>query len=144
MFLFNDIYKDIDWWYWLVTAVLLSVGLIAGEASAFYAAMGLTAVQGVHFYLRDPRLSAFPVQVRIGYLGLLILAQWPPLYFIYWIQFAGTWAMVLFAYCPLARILSLMPWNREQPFTWQLVLETALRPPVNGNIMHGLPEKAAG
>ena len=38
-----------------------------------------------------------------------------------------------------ARILSLMPWNRQEPFTLELLKRTVFSPPVRGNILQGLP-----
>lgn len=131
-------YRHISWWYWLATAPLLIAGL-SGRTEAFYYAMALTVMQWIHFGLRDRSLVSFPVQVRAGYLGLLLLGQWDPFYFIYYIQLAGTSAMVLFGYCPLARLLSLMPWNRREPFSLSLVKRTILSPPTRGSILQGLP-----
>jgi len=130
--------KDMSWWYWAATVPLLAAGLY-GYPQGFYAAMALTAFQCLHYYVRETRLAAFPVQVRVAYLGLLLVAQWQPLYWIYWVQLIGTTAMVLFNYCFLARCLSLMPWNRQQPFTGRLVLRTFFSAPVPGNILQGLP-----
>jgi hypothetical protein len=129
--------RDRGWWYWLVTDFGLVYGLL-GLPFGFAPVIGLTLVQCGHYLLRERRPGAFPVQVRLGYLGLLLLGQWPPLHFIYWIQLAGTSAMVCFDYCPLARFLSLMPWNRVEPFTLSLVWRTFLSRPVRGNILQGL------
>lgn len=63
-------------------------------------------------------------RLRPGHPGLL-LGQWPPLTFVYRIQLAGTTAMGCFDYCPLARILLLMPWNRTGPLTLPLVRRTS-------------------
>lgn len=131
-------YRHVSWWYWLATVPLLIVGL-TGRNEAFYYVMALTVVQWIHFALRDRSLVSFPVQVRMGYLGLLLLGQWDPFYFIYYIQLIGTSAMVLFGYCPLARFLSLMPWNRSEPFSLSLVKRTILSPPTRGSILQGLP-----
>jgi hypothetical protein len=131
-------YQDISWWYWSVTVPLLAIGL-TGYAEGFMAAAILTAVQVVHFYAREGSLMAFPVQVRMAYLGLLVLAQWPPFYWVYWLQLAGTTAMVLFSYCLLARVLSLMPWNRHEPFSLKFFVRTFFSAPVRGNILQGLP-----
>jgi hypothetical protein len=131
-------YQDISWWYWSVTVPLLAIGLM-GYAEGFMAAAILTAVQVVHFYAREGSLMAFPVQVRMAYLGLLVLAQWPPFYWVYWLQLAGTTAMVLFSYCLLARVLSLMPWNRHEPFSLKFFVRTFFSAPVRGNILQGLP-----
>jgi len=69
--------------------------------------------------------------------GLLIgsLGTIPPLDFIHWIQLAGTAAVVTVGYCPLARILVLMPWNRRRPLTAAQVRNTIVAPPVAGSIM---------
>lgn len=133
-------YRQVGWWYWLATVPLLIVGL-AGRTEAFYCAMALTVVQWIHFALRDRSLISFPAQVRAGYLCLLLLGQWDPFYFIYYIQLIGTSAMVMLGYCPLARFLSLMPWNRSEPFSFSLAKRTILSPPVHGSILQGLPPK---
>lgn len=126
--------KGIDWWYWLLTDVLLINGLVGGPGG-FAPVIGLTCVQLLHYLWREHSISAFPVQVRAGYLALLLSAQWPPLAFIYWIQLAGTTAMVVVGYCPLARILSLFPWNRSQSLTWRLVWWTFFSPPTRGSVL---------
>jgi hypothetical protein len=41
----------------------------------------------------------------------------------------GTTAQLLFGYCPMARMLQLMPWNRPTLPTWRDVVEVTLRPP---------------
>jgi hypothetical protein len=133
-------YQHASWWYWAATVPMLAAGLY-GYPQGFYAAMALCAVQVVHFYAREKALTAFPVQVRIAYLGLLVVAQWPLFYWVYWLQLVGTAAMVLFDYCLLARCLSLLPWNRDEPFTSKLVLRTFFSLPVEGNILQGLPAK---
>jgi hypothetical protein len=109
------------------------------ELPARAGAGDLTLVQAGHYLGRERSLHAFPVQVRLGYLGLLLLGLWPPLSFLYWIQLAGTSAMVCFDYCPLARFLSLMPWNRRETFTLSVLRRTFLSPPARGNILQGLP-----
>jgi len=80
-------------------------------------------------------MASFPSQVRIAYLGLLVAGLWLPLHFIYWIEFAGTSAMVLYGYCFMARCLSLLPFNRRLPFTISLLTRTFLSPPVKGTIV---------
>lgn len=130
--------KHVSWWYWLGADLLLLYGL-AGGTWGFAPVIVLCAVQALHFIARERSLAAFPVQVRLGYLGLLLFGLWEYGQFIYWIQLAGTTAMVLVDYCPLARFLSLMPWNRTRPFSWKLVARTFLSRPVKGSILQGLP-----
>ena len=47
--------------------------------------------------------------------------------------------MVLFQYCFLARYMSLMPWNKREPYSVSLLKRTFLSAPVSGNILQGLP-----
>jgi hypothetical protein len=56
------LYREISWWYWAVTTVLLIIGL-AGRFEAFYLATALSAIQVVHFRLSHGSFSTFPVQV---------------------------------------------------------------------------------
>jgi len=121
------------WWYWLVTVILLATGL-AGYFPAFYATIALCLVQVGHFRKRSGSWTSFPVQVRVAYLGLLLLALWEPLRWIFWIQLVGTTAMVTVDYCFLARCLSLLPWNRSEPLSWQRVWRTFFSAPVAGSV----------
>lgn len=130
--------RALSWWYWLVTVCLLTAGLM-GWSPGFLLAIGLTAFQMVHFLLRERSISAFPVQVRIGYFLLLLLAYPAPLHWLYWIPTIGTWAQIIFGYCTMARLVSLMPWNRQEAFTGSLLRRTFLSRPVRGNILQGLP-----
>lgn len=116
---------DLSWWYWLVTGVLLGAGLLGGPAGIFLA-MALCAVQVAHVLWLTQDLTALPVQVRIGYLAILIVGLWGPLQWIHWLLLAGNAVRVLFDYCLLGRILSLVPWNRWQSLSFPLVLRTFL------------------
>jgi hypothetical protein len=127
-------FKEMDWWYWLVTDGLL-IGGLAGWRWGAYPVIALTVIQAVHYLHREHRIAAFPVQVRLGYLLLLLLWTIPPLGFIHWVQLAGTTAVVTVGYCPLARILALMPWNRSRPLSAALVWNTIISSPVAGSIL---------
>ncbi len=131
-------YRSVSWWYWLITVGFLTAGLI-GYSEGFLLAIALTLIQLVHFTAREGSVTAFPVQVRLGYLLLLLIALPAPLQWIYWIPTIGTWAQVLFGYCTMARMVSLLPWNRKEGFSFGLVKRTFLSPPVRGNVLQGLP-----
>ncbi len=133
-------FNDVRRWYWLATAMLLA-GYVAGLHAAIFAAIALAAVQLVHFAARGRELAAFPVQVRAAYLVLLVAGLYPPLGFIHWVQLVGTWLMVLVGYCPLARALSLLPWNRRRPLSADLVRRTFLSPPVRGSIVDAINDR---
>jgi len=131
-------YKELSWWYWFVTACLLTGG-VAGYQIGFYLAIGLTVFQLIHFTIREHSITAFPVQVRFWYLVLLLVALPEPLQIIYWVPAVGTWAQVIFGYCAMARCVSLLPWNRDERFSVGLLKKTFFSPPVPGNIKQGLP-----
>lgn len=132
------LYREVSWWYWVATAALLMAGL-SGWSEAFHAATALSALQVLHFHRREGRLAAFPVQVRLAFTGLLLLAAWPPMHWLFWVPAIGTSAQVLFGYCLLARVLSLLPWNRREPLSGRLLWRTLSAPPVRGSILQGLP-----
>ncbi len=129
-------YKSIGWWYWLVTAILLTYGVF-GNPIGFMLAIGLTIFQLVHFLFREKSVSTFPVQVRFWYLVLLLIAWIEPLRWIYWIPCIGTWAQIIFGYCAMARIVSLLPWNQGEPFSLKLLLKTFFSRPVRGSVKQG-------
>lgn len=131
-------YRALSWWYWLVTVGLLTAG-VSGWPTGFLLAIGLTVVQLTHFTLRERSMTAFPIQVRLGYLSVLLIALPENLQVIYWIPTIGTWAQVLFGYCPMARMVSLLPWTRREAFSLGLLKRTFLSAPVRGNILQGLP-----
>lgn len=135
-------YKDTSWWYWLVTVCLLTAGL-AGYPQGFVLAIALTVVQLVHFGLRERSLTAFPMQVRFWYLILLLVSLPTPMQILYWVPMIGTWAQVIFGYCTMARLVSLLPWNRTEPWSASLVWRTFMARPVRGNILQGLPPASA-
>jgi hypothetical protein len=122
------------WWYWLAAGLALSAAL-AGWPPGLPLAFAAVGAQATHFALRERRLASFPVQVPLAYAALLALGLAGPLGLIHWMQLAGTWTRLIFDYCPLARIMSLLPWNRRAPLTWSLVKRTFLTPPVKGSFL---------
>jgi hypothetical protein len=131
-------YKQINWWYWFATACVLTVG-VTGYQIGYVLAIGLSAVQLVHFTLREQSLTAFTVQVRFWVLAYMLAAYPEPMQGAYWLPVVGTWARAIFGYCVMARTVSLLPWNRRLPFSLGLLKKTYLSRPVRGNIMQGLP-----
>ncbi|HSI61443.1 MAG TPA: hypothetical protein VLA16_28045 [Ideonella sp.] len=119
--------------YWQVTALLLAAHF-AGWAGGLPLAVALTAGQVLHFAASRRKLRALEVQVRIGYLGLLMLGSIGPLWPIHLVQFVGVNALLVADYCLLARLLVLMPWNRGVPLSAQLFRQALFSPPAPGAI----------
>ena len=120
--------QDWTWWVWLVTASLLLIGLM-GMPEAFLAALLLLIAQSVLFFARERAFKAFPVQLRLAYTLLLIICFFPPIRWLFWLPAVGTFALVIFGYCLMARMLSLLPWNRTETITADLLRRTFLSRP---------------
>ena len=129
-----------SWWVWTVTAVLLAFG-ISGHPESFLVAIALSVMQTFFFLNRERAFAAYSVQIRVAYAALLLVAFVPELRWLYWAPMVGTLARVLFGYCLLSRLLSLMPWNRHEPITFDLLRRTLLPPPVVRRVHHGLPNE---
>lgn len=116
-------WNSIGWRYWAATVPLLALAP-AGWRAGVYLAIALGVVQIAHFAWRTASPTSLPVQVRVAYLILLIAGLWEPLQAIHWVQLVGTSARVLVGYCLLARTLSLMPWNRLEPLSPDVLRRT--------------------
>jgi hypothetical protein len=120
--------NDWTWWAWTITTVLLIIGL-AGYSLAFVAAMAVTAGQGIIVLVRDRSPASFSVQLRAAYLLLMLISYLPPMRWLYWLPTVGTFALVVFGYCLLARVLSLLPWNSREDYTWDRLRRTFFSAP---------------
>ena len=120
--------KDRTWWIWTATTALLILGL-SGHAIGFTAAMLLTVAQGTYLIAKHRSLLAFPVQLRLSYLLVLVICALPGMHWLYWWPTIGTLALIIFGYCLLARILSLLPWNRKGAYSIRQLRQTFLAAP---------------
>jgi len=119
---------------WAVTAPLLLAGL-GGVAWATPAALGLCAISTLYYLARLRDLRAYRVQVRLGFMAVLGLAFAPGFAGILWIPLVGTTLQVLVGYCPMARLLDLMPWNRPNDLDWKTIVEVITRRPGDEGIL---------
>ncbi|WP_170157356.1 hypothetical protein [Roseimicrobium gellanilyticum] len=132
------LYKEPIWWAWLATVILIGIGL-AGYEAGFHAAISLSALQIGWLATVERSLWTLPVQIRIAYTLFLVGYEVSAMRGFYWFTALGTVAFLLFGYCLLARMLSLLPWNRLEPLTIPLVRRTFLSPPAAGNVHQGMP-----
>ena len=132
--------KYLIWSYWFLTATFLAISLFI-NAKAIYVAMAINFIHAAHFYIKSPSITSFSMQVRIGFLGLLAIGMMPSFQWIHWIQLIGGSIMLTTGYCPLARMLSLLPWNRNQPISFRLLKIVIFTPPISGNFNNLLNNK---
>ena len=117
------------WWIWLVTVALLVTGL-AGFTTGFVAATAVSLAQTLWYWHKAGRIRAISVQIRLAYTLLLLVCFIPELRFGYWLPTVGTSALLLCGYCLMARVLSLLPWNRLEPLSLDLIRRTFFLAPV--------------
>lgn len=125
--------SDWTWWAWTTTVVLLGIGL-SGYPQALVGAMLVTIGQGAVLLARDRSPMAFSVQLRVAYLLLLLVSYPPGMRWLYWLPAIGTFVLVVFGYCLLARCLSLLPWNSSEPYTLDRLRRTFLSRPDLGRV----------
>lgn len=126
--------SDPSWRHWAITIPLL-VGSLAGSKWALCAALLLCALVGAYFWTRLRRIRPYPVQVRIAYVIWLSAGALPGMQWMHWIQLLGTTAMATVGYCPLVRLLSLLPFNRTEPLTFALVERAFFVEPRSGGLI---------
>ncbi len=124
----------IAWSYILATEAAVLAGFLV-DSAWFYAAIGLCAVQILHFGVEDKNFFSFSCQVRYAMVLIFLAGLWEPLRWIYWLPAAGMAARLTVNYCLMARLLSLAPWNRREPLTGGLVRKTLFSPPTRGCIL---------
>ena len=102
---------DIRWWFWAATLACIVVAL-AGWEPGYQVVIAISAAQVVFFLIQEKSLSAFPVQIRVVYFALTLLALWPVARFVaYLLLLVGTVMVTLFGRCTIALVLKQMPWN---------------------------------
>lgn len=124
-----------------MTVALLATGL-AGVPAGFIAAIGLSLAQTVFFWRKAGDARAMSVQIRLNYTVLLAICFLPQLRWLYWLPTLGTGALLVFGYCLMARPLSLLPWNRTETFSFDLLRRTFFSPPVV--LREGAPSGCGG
>lgn len=129
-----EVLKDPSWWHWALTVPLLAAH-VAGIAYAIEAAIVLCTVMIGYYFARIQALKPFPVQIRLAYLAWLMFGLIPGFFWMHWIALFGTTAMVTVGYCPLHRMLKLLPFNRNEPFTGALIWRAFVTDPCAGGLV---------
>lgn len=124
--------KRMVWGLWLITWLGLLAGLLERvfwEYVVFFSATHALLI----LLLLGLRFTAFPVQVRLAYFAWVAIGTYVPfMEILMYITILGLATNLFWGYCPLARMLYLLPWNREEPFSLDLLKRVFLSPPVTG------------
>jgi len=124
--------KTIVWGFWFITWVGLMLGFIYRDFYD-YVVIFSTVHTLLFFFLFGFKIKAFPVQLRIAYLIWVAVGTYVPhLEILMYITTIGLASNLFVGYCPLARLMYLLPWNREEPFSINLLKRVVFTPPVQG------------
>lgn len=117
---------------WFVTWAGLIVGMF-DRVFYEYVVIFSAAHALLVLYLVRFRVAVFPAQIRIAYFVWVAIGTYVPhLVILMYITTIGVATNLFVNYCPLARMMYLFPWNREEPFSFGLVARVFLTPPVVG------------
>jgi len=129
--------RSLTWWTWAAFAVLLGLAM-CGITELRHVVLFLASILAAAYFMRHRSLSHFPTQVRVAYFLWMAASFIPQLVPMFWIQSAGTISLVLFGYCPMARSLLLLPFNRTVPLSPQRVMKIIFHPPTAGSVKEDL------
>jgi len=127
--------KRLIWWIWLTIWLVLLVGLF--DRSFYQWAVNLSALHSLFFlWLFSFQIKPLPVQVRLAYLIWVFVGTYVPGFiFLMYITTVGLAANLFLNYCPLARLLLLLSWNRSESLSIGFLKEVFFSPPSAGRFV---------
>lgn len=124
--------KMIVWGFWFITWLALMAGFFYRSFYDYVVVFSAIHVL-VFFFLFQYQLKPFPVQLRVVYLVWVLVGTYVPyMVILMYITTIGLASNLFLNYCPLARMMYLLPWNREEHFSFNLLMRVILTPPVPG------------
>ncbi len=110
--------KSIEWWFWPILFVFLLAGML-GWQMGFYIVIAISAFQSTYFVVKKRSLKEFPSQVRFVYFLFALIGILDPTKIWYGLMTVSTFMVAFFDKCLLARMLILMPWNKDVTPSWK-------------------------
>ena len=124
--------KVLVWILWFITWLGLVLGSF--ERGYFEYVVAFSAFHAVLFLMLFRfKVKPFPVQVRIAYFIWVAVGTYVPyMIFLMYITLVGLATNLFLGYCPLARMMNLMPWNRQEKLSLSLFRRVFFSAPVSG------------
>ncbi|NOR20154.1 MAG: hypothetical protein GQ538_08730, partial [Xanthomonadales bacterium] len=118
--------------FWVVEAALIAGALL--DPVYWQWVVWISAFNALVFWvLVGFKPMVFPVQLRIAYLIWVAIGTYAPyMSWMMYVTLVGLGANLLVGWCPLARMIYLLPWNRQVPFSGTLVVKTFFTGPKPG------------
>lgn len=110
--------KSLDWWFWPIIFIFLLTGML-GWFQGFYIVISISAIQTIYFVVRSKSLKDFPTQVRFVYFLFTLIGLFDPTRIWYGLMTVSTFMVAFFDKCLLARMLIIMPWNKNVTPGWK-------------------------
>lgn len=131
--------KPMIWILWFVTWLGLIGGLF--DRVFFEYVVIFSALHALLFLaLNGFKARPFPVQVRIAYFIWVAAGTYVPyLGILMYITLVGLATNIFLGYCPLARMMYLMPWNNTESFSSGLARRVFFSPPTPGKFKPSPP-----
>ena len=124
--------KKLVWGFWFITWLGLMVGFFYRDFYDYVVVLSTIHLL-IFFFLFQYKLKPFPVQLRAAYLVWVLVGTYVPhMVILMYISTIGLASNLFLNYCPLARMMYLLPWNREEPLSFNLLMRVVLTPPVPG------------
>ena len=105
-------WREVDWWFWPTTLVLIVIGLLGWPAGLAWAVL-INGAQVIYFMVRERSVTAFPVQVRVMFFVLMALALLDPTRILFIALAVGSAMVTFLDRCLIARVLVHAPWNQD-------------------------------
>jgi len=124
--------KALIWSLWFATWLGLVIGLF--DRLFFQYVVIFSALHAVLFLiLFQFNIRPFPVQVRIAYFIWVAVGTYVPhMVVLMYITLVGLTTNLFLGYCPLARMVYLLPWNRDEKLSLDLLRRVVFSSPVAG------------
>jgi hypothetical protein len=128
----DDVRRRVVWCLWCITWLGLLAGLF--DRTWYHDVVAFSAVHAfLVLALNRFQVMATAVQVRLGYALWVGMGTYAPHLTVFmYIATVGLVGNLFFNYCLMARLLHLLWWNREERFSFDLVMRVFFSPPVQG------------
>jgi hypothetical protein len=132
--------RPLVWTLWATTWIGLAAGCF--DARYWQWVVGFSVAHAVFVLsMVGFRPLVFPAQLRIAYAASVAVGTYVPhMTWMMYVMTAGVGANLAFNWCPLSRLLYLLPWNREEPFDAGLPWRAFFSKPVSGRF-HARPPR---
>jgi len=120
--------KRLAWWSWVASGAALLAGRLGWEPGVLVA-VSLASAHAILLAALFGRRALLAIQLRIAFSVVALAGALIPFPALHWMQLAAMSGRLAFDYCSGGRVLMLLPWNRSEPISRQLLRSVFKRGP---------------